>query len=209
MTDDPLGDLKNSLAYLFELQKTKIKGKYLNPLVQNLKNALDDYNPDSENTLQSLTVALKRAFPIIDNYGDTHTVKEKMDALAGTKGKTICWYTKSRPAFSPKFQFATENLRTEGDFISWLSLRSGQDFANLAAVKQVSILTKCFENNVKIKLGVYLRMNPDFLINLAMESTESFLKLLESPLSTQLDDQQIAKATQHHGLEEEKKNNTY
>lgn len=209
MTDDPLGDLCDSLAYLFELQKSKRSGEYINPLVQNLKEALDEYKSDSPSSLQALTVALKNALPIIDNYGDTHTVKEKMDVLAGTKGKTISWYTASRPAYSPKFQYAADNLRTEGDFISWLSLRSGQDFAQLEAEQQVQILTERSETNFKTKLGVYLRSNPEFLANLAMKSPKLFKKLLNSPLGSQLEKHQVDKAIDYHGLDTEEKKYNY
>lgn len=89
---DPLGDLEDSLAYLFELQTTG-KDYYINFSVKKLKKALEHYKNYPSESLESLTVAVINALPVIDNYVDSYQVKKKMDYLAELRGKSIEWYS--------------------------------------------------------------------------------------------------------------------
>ncbi|MFA5959069.1 MAG: hypothetical protein WC785_00955 [Tatlockia sp.] len=198
--NDPLGELKDSLAYFFVLQQTKVSGRFTNPLVQNLKSALESYQNGNANAINKLAGALSKALPVIEKYVDTFPIKQKMEVLAGKKGETINWYSASRPGYSPKFQYSADNLRTEGDFIPWLSLRAGKDFTVLASDTKVHILTNQSESSFSTKLGVYLRSNPDFLGELALASPRNFMQLIESPVGIFLEKHQIAKAIQHHGF---------
>src|SRR5437016_1518248 len=116
---DPLGELEESLAYMFELQKTQRQGKYINPLVEELKGTIDNYKENSKN-LSALTTAITKAYPIIENYVDSYTVKQKMEALLEAKGESISWSTSRRPGKYPSFQFESAPKDNETDFISWL-----------------------------------------------------------------------------------------
>lgn len=89
---NPLGELKDSLEYLFELQRITKTNNYLHPSVQDLKLSLDNFQTNSSKSLTTLIRAIKKALPIIENYVDSYMVKQKMEILAGTMGKTINWY---------------------------------------------------------------------------------------------------------------------
>ncbi len=184
---DPLAELEDSLAYMFELQKTKHQGKYINPLVEELKTAIENYKEDSANLL-ALNAAVSKAFPVIGNYVDTYKVKQKLSVLSGKRIEVINWY---------QCDSAKEG---EKNFISWLSLMIGKDFSALDSDKQVQVLlNKQAEKELRVKLGVYLHIEPDFLINLALRSLTNFIKLITSRLGFKFEKHQVAKAISHHG----------
>ncbi|CDZ79130.1 hypothetical protein BN59_03447 [Legionella massiliensis] len=196
---DPLGELEDSLAYMFELQKTQSQGKYINPLIDELHKALDNYREDTGD-LSDLIDALSNAYPVIENYVDTYEVKQKMDVLAGNKGESISWYTQSRPSNAPAIDYASLVSEGDNDFVSWLSQRVGQNFTKLDGERQVQILlTEQGQKELRVKLGVHLHRNPDFLLNLAMISTKNFIRLISSRLGFKFEKKQIAKAIHHHG----------
>lgn len=198
MMADPLGELEESLAYMFELQKTQWQGKYINPLVEDLKKAIDKYREGSSN-ISHLTKAITRAYPIIENYVDSYTVKQKWEALAGKKGESINWYTQSRPSNSSNPPEGI-NSHSEADFFSWLSLHIGQNFTKLDAEKQVQLLVnEQSQKELRIKLGVHLHRNPDFLLNLALVSVKNFIRLMSSRFCFKFEKHQVAKAIYHHG----------
>jgi hypothetical protein len=195
---DPLGELEDSLAYLFELQKIEGQGKYINPLVEELKRAIENYKKDSGN-ISPLTLAISKASPIIENYTDSYTVKQKMDALLKSQNKTIGLFNTVNPGQASFFQFANPTKNNETNFISWLSLKIGKNFALLSNDMQVQILiTRQSEKELRVKLGVHLRMTPDFLIDLALASANNFIKLLKSRLGFKFEKHQIARAIYHH-----------
>lgn len=201
---DPLEELENSLAYMFELQ-TKKTGKYINPDIQKLKNALDNYRDGPSISLQELITAVKQALPIIVNYGiESYVVKMKMDALAEENGSSINWdlpVKKSR--YSPQFQFAASLEVTNDDFIAWLSSRVDKDFPELDSQAQVEILiAERGEREFTTKLAEHLRNEPDFLLDLIMTSPEIFNPLMETRIGFQLENRQIAQAIYHHYLVE-------
>lgn len=93
MMTNPLGELKDSLEYLFVLQRIKKTDNYLSPSVQHLKLSLDNFQSDSSKSLNALIYAIKEALPVIENYVDSYMVKQKMEILAGTMGKNVNWRT--------------------------------------------------------------------------------------------------------------------
>ncbi|STX42742.1 Uncharacterised protein [Legionella donaldsonii] len=199
---DPLGELENSLAYMFELQ-TKKTGKCIHPDVQRLKNALDNYKKGPSISLQELVTAVKQALPVIVNYGvELYVVKMKMNALAEEKGSSINWdlpVTQSR--YRPQFQFAASLRVPNNDFITWLSSRADKDFSALDSHAQVEILiAERGEREFTTKLAEHLRNEPHFLLDLIMTSPEIFNPLMETRIGFQLENQQIAKAICHHYL---------
>lgn len=184
---DPLTELEEALAYLFELQKTQGKGKYISPLVAELRRVLDNYR-EGLTSLSALTASLTKAYPVIINYVDSYAVKQKMAALAEAKGES----------FNGQ-QFEGKLTSTEADFISWLSLRIGKNFDSLDSEKQVQVLlTKQSEKELRVKLGVHLHVEPDFLLDLALRSLSNFIKLISSRLGFKFEKQQVAKAIHHH-----------
>ncbi|MBA2710581.1 MAG: hypothetical protein H0U57_08330 [Tatlockia sp.] len=184
---DPLGELEETLAYMFELQKTERLGEYINPLVAKLKEAIDAYKEDPS-SLPALSTALTNAYPIIENYVDAFKVKQKMSALSGE------W-----EGLNPKAN-QQDNLQKESEFINWLSFKIGKNFAILDHDKQVQILLKEeAEKELRVKLGVHLHIEPDFLFNLALRSASNFIRLMNSRLGFKFEKHQVAKAIYHHG----------
>lgn len=92
---DPLGELEDALAYMFELQK--LSNSYINPLVHNLKHAIEQYKHGSTKEIKPLILAFEEALPVIEKYVDSYMVKQKMEALTKTKGEALKAYTTSRP----------------------------------------------------------------------------------------------------------------
>lgn len=183
---EPLGELENALAYMFELQKTHQKGKYINPLVEKLKNEIETYKKNPSN-LNALITSLIDAYPVIESYADSYMVKQKIEALAESKNLSISW---------PKQESSTE----ESVFNVWLSSKIGKNFAILEQDKQVQILlNQQMEKELRVKLGVHLHIEPDFLFNLAMFSTSNFIRLINSRLGFKFEKHQVAKAICHHG----------
>jgi hypothetical protein len=129
MMTDPLSELESSLAYMFELQ-TGERGKYISPLVQGLKKALDSYKHEpSSSLLRALFAAIKKVLPMMEDYVDTYSVKVQMEALAKMKGECIDWGIAKRLTRYPQFQFAGATRQSESnDFISWLSQSISKDF---------------------------------------------------------------------------------
>lgn len=198
---DPLGELEDSLAYMFELQ-TKNTGGYIEPSVNKLRMALDSYQKNStSNSLKNLVTAIKNAFPVIEKYSiDSFNVRQKIEALAGTQGESINWYTSKELNRYPFFQPSKSVKDSKSDFITWLSTRTGKDFNSLSAEEQVEMLIdEKSDKDFTVKLKLHLHAKPDFLANLAMESPEAFIKLMSSSLGFQLEKYQIAKAIHHHG----------
>jgi hypothetical protein len=179
---DPLGELEDTLAYMFELQKAEGHGRYINPLVAELKKSIEDFKEDRIN-LSTLRQTISRASPVIENYVDLFTVEQRLAALTESKNETL----------------DSQNKKTDDDFISWVSQRIGKDFKGLNSDQQVQVLlTGQSDKELRVKLGVYLRQESDFLFNLAMSSISNFVKLLHSRLGFKFEKQQIAKAIHHH-----------
>lgn len=197
---DPLGELEDSLAYMFELQ-AKNTGGYIDPAVNKLRLALDNYKQNNSSLLlKNLLVALKNAFPVIDKYYvDSYKVRQKIEALIGMQGESINWYTSKQTYRYPFFQ--TPKIKdNKTDFIPWLSARIGKDFASLNGESQVQILiNEKSDKEFTVKLKLHLHAKPDFLVNLAMKSPKAFIKLMSCSLAFHLEKYQIAKAIYHHG----------
>ncbi|MDI9818259.1 MULTISPECIES: hypothetical protein [unclassified Legionella] len=181
---------------MFELQ-TRKTGKYINPSIQNLRKALDNYKNGPSLSLRELIAAIKFALPIIGNYVDTYIVKQKMNALAEAKGSFIVWDT--RGSRYPHFQFAAHNQKVENNFISWISLQTGKDFLALDIPAQTELMLACrSEIEFTTKLGECLLSNPDFLLDFVLKSSDAFLKIITTRIGFQLEKHQIAKAIAHH-----------
>ncbi len=197
---DPLGELEDSLAYMFELQ-TENKGGYINPLVKKLRRELDHYKEDSSsNSLKSLIDAFNNAMPVIENYyADSYEVKLKIGALAGTDGKSFGWHKSNQPSRHTFFQPTAVKPNTKTDLIPWLSSRIAKDFTSLDSQTQVQVLIdNKSEKECVVKLKLHLHANPAFLTHLAMDSPKTFVKLMGSSLGFKLEKQQIAKIINHH-----------
>ena len=197
---DPFGELEDSLAYMFELQ-AKNTGGYIDPSVNTLRRALDNYKKDSSVTLlNALVLAIKNAFPVIEKYYvDSFKISQKIEALVRSQGESTNWYSAKQSSRYPFFSAPSTAKGTKTDFIPWLSARIGQDFENLDGETQVQMLiNEKSDKEFTVKLRLHLHANPDFLANLAMKSPEAFIKLMNSSLAFQLEKFQIAKAIYHH-----------
>ena len=78
---DPLGELEDALSYLFELQHLPLDGRYINPLVEDLRAAIDGFKEDPSR-LPGLISAISDAHSVIENYVDTYKVKQKLKVLS-------------------------------------------------------------------------------------------------------------------------------
>lgn len=183
---DLLEELEESLKYMFELQ-TKKTGQYINLAVQNLRNALDNYKDGPSISLQELIIAMKLALPNIEKYTDVYQVMNKMDSLAAAKGETIIWETIG-PSVSEK-----------NGFISWLSTRTGTDFASLDNAMKANILVaERAESEFMTKLAQYLCKNPEFLVDIVLVSPETFMQIMGTRIGFQLENKQLARVIYHH-----------
>ncbi|ARH00304.1 hypothetical protein [Legionella micdadei] len=198
---DPLGELEDSLAYMFELQ-AKNTGGYIDPLANKLRRALDVYSEDRSSTsLKALIVAIRNAFPIIEKYSvDSYKVRQKIEGIAAMQGESINWNSSKQPNRYPFFLPSATVKDTKSDFTPWLSSRIGKDFNSLDGENQVQVLLNLkSEKEFTMKLRLHLYANPNFLADLAMKSPQAFFKLMGSSLGFQLEKYQIAKAINHHG----------
>ncbi len=185
---DPLGELEETLAYMFELQKTDRQGGFISPSVEKLKEAIEKFRVDPSK-FNLLTTAITNAYPVIENYVDSYKVKQKLSALVGVRETFLSWPQKAKAA-----------KESEAEFISWLSSKIGKNFAILDHDKQVQILlNEQTEKELRVKLGVHLHIEPDFLFNLALRSASNFIKLINSRLGFKFEKHQVAKAISHHG----------
>ncbi|RMX21129.1 hypothetical protein EAS68_05335 [Legionella jordanis] len=196
---DPLAAFEDSLCYMFELQ-TRNTGTYINREVQHLKNALENYKNGRSLTLRELIMALKRAFPVVENYVDGYLVKLRMEALAKANGYRIHWEEDHfrRKKGYPYFHYA-KSVPESLDFISWLSECAGLQFSHLDRRKQAEIILHFrLEKNFITKLTEHLSKQPDFLINLALESTEICINILHTRLGFEINNPDLAKIIVHH-----------
>lgn len=196
---DPLEALEDSLAYMFELQ-TKQAGKYIHPSVNKLKKALENYKKAPSSSLEALIDALKLALPVIDNYVEGYVVKFRMEALANANGLIFSWDIPSITGRRyPHFQFSAVPSVVTKDLVAWLSFRSGEEFNTLDSAQKVEVMiTQLDDNEFMVKLGEYLRKNPDFLCDLILDSPKVFFQIIDTRLGFELEKQQIAKAIVHH-----------
>ncbi|KTD29793.1 hypothetical protein Lmac_0737 [Legionella maceachernii] len=197
---DPLGELEASLAYMFELQ-AKNTGGYIDPLVNKLRRALDHYQEKpSSNSLKALITALRNAFPVIEKYSvDSYKVRQNIEVIAQREGEAINWSSSKQTNRYPFFHPPATPKDTNTDLIPWLTSRIGKDFNNLDGVAQVKALISLkAEMEFRTKLRLHLYANPDFLVEIAMKSSQAFFKLMGSSLGHHLEKYQIAKAVYHH-----------
>jgi hypothetical protein len=197
---DPLEAFEESLAYMFELQ-TRKTGKYINPAVQRLKQALDDYKSELSLSPLDLVRAFKRALPVIEKYVDSYVVKLRMEALAKANGLNVAWdIPHTRRRAYPHFHNQSI-LKTPMDFISWLSSCSNLEFSHLDRRKQAEILLFYrSERDFMTRLTEYLRDHPHFLRNLILESSDIFIEFLQTCLGFQLSNKEVAQAIAYHSL---------
>ena len=200
--EDPFSDLLKSLRSLFHLEAMR-NGRYTYPAVQQLKVAMESYNPEEENTFTLLLKAIKEALPHIEKWRvNFDLIRKSMDALAKMHHMSAINWTKilSHPKVSSKFQFSALNhSATNIELSDWITAKTGKSFFQMKPSELTqTLITNKDRHGFSQKLSMYLKKYPDFLFSLIMESEKNFVKLCHSRLILYLTDQQIAKAIIKH-----------
>ena len=195
--NDPFSALKNAIQSIFHLEAMR-KGRYVYPEIQQLKDALEGFQPDNKRNFVALLNTLRAALPYIEKWRiDFNTLRTPLDSLAKKLNlPMIHWDTfLSQSKASPKFQFSALNHKhKESELLSWMAAKSGKN-----PDTQFSMLMKYHEHSgFSQKLSIHLKTNPGFLFQLIMESVENFKQIAHKRLVLFLTDVQLAKAIIKH-----------
>ncbi len=198
----PFSALIKSLQSVFHLEVMR-NGKYIYPAVQQLREAMEHYNPKAKNTFMHVQSAIKEAMPYIQKrHANLDPIKMAMDELAIIHhAPPIDWSSvRTHSKVSSRFQFGPpHNATKDTDLVTWITSRTGKYFFQLqpSEVTQALIDNKNKHGFSQI-LSTYLKKNPDFLFHLIMDSEKNFTKICHSRLILYLTDQQIAKSIIKH-----------
>lgn len=198
---DPFSKLLASLQSLFQWEAMR-NHKYTNPLVQQLKEATDKYDPHSPKTFINLLEAIQMCSPRMKIWQvNLDTVKKCMDALAKLHHLPNP-AAPSLPTEDSRFPFNKPNPLSEMSFTAWLSKRAGKPYQQIPHQELAQLLVNEINNHDRPgfskKLAEHLQKYPDFLAQLIMESKKNFIKICNSRLILHLNDQQIARAIVQH-----------
>lgn len=198
----PFSALIKSLQTVFHLEVMR-NGKYIYPAVQQLREAMEHYNPKANNTFLFLQRAMKEALPYIQKRRiNLDTIKVAMDELTIIhQAPPIDWFSATTPRkFSSRFQFNALNHKgTDTDLITWMEHRTGNDFSDLESSELTqNLIEHKNELGFSQRLSAYLKENPDFLFDLIKDSKKNFIKICHSRLILYLTDQQIAESIIEH-----------
>lgn len=198
----PFSALIKSLQSVFHLEVMR-NGKYIYPAVQQLREAMEHYNPKANNTFLFLQKAIKEAFPYIQKRRiNLDTIKIAMDELTVIHhAPPIDWLSVKTPSkASSRFQFSALNHRmTDIDLVTWIENRTGKDFSALGPSELTqTLIDNKNELGFSQRLSAYLKEKPTFLFDLIKDSKKNFIKICHSRLILYLTDQQIAESIIEH-----------
>lgn len=191
--------IEDALAYLFEVQPQQ-SGSYINPVVEELRKALNDCKKDPTQALAKLKRAIDSALPAIECYIDPYLLKQKVNELAIQRGTYILWENYFSSNRYTHFTYGLVKKPDKNNFMAWLSFKLGEDFTEIDEETQVEIMIKKQkEQSFMVKLMDYLEKHPEFLLKLILKSPRLFTKVLKTKLAFQLEDRYLAQAIVHHG----------
>lgn len=192
---DPFDGLKDALQPVFHLESTR-NGKYIYPEIQQLKHALEHFQPDNKRNFIELLKTIRAALPYIEKWRiDFNTIKTPLDSMAKMLHlPVINWDTYlSNSNASPKFQFSALNHAHENtEFLPWLAEKSAENglIEKLLALRDHLGFSQ--------KLSEHLQKDPDFLFRLIIQSETSFTQITSTRLVLHLTDKQLAQAIIQH-----------
>ncbi|MCW8386830.1 hypothetical protein OQJ15_10980 [Fluoribacter dumoffii] len=191
--DDPFSALNEAMKSVFHLLPMR-NGKYAYPEIQQLKEAIENYQDDDRHTFVGLVKAIGAALPHFEKWRiNFEPIKNSVDVLAAQhKMPAVNWdrYL-THPKISPGFQFKEEQ---DPDFILWLKTISKETFAHPDPSLRSMLIAHREHLGFSQKLNSHLKDNPNFLSNLIMESKKNFIEISSTRLIFYLTDEQIAKA---------------
>jgi hypothetical protein len=195
--NDPFSVLKKTLESVFHFAP-KRNGKFVYLEMEQLKKALEAYQPGKKETFIALVRSLRATLPHFEKWRiNFDEVRESFDALAKMNQTPINWdKLLAHPKVSPRFQFSAANNVQEVDFLTWISELSAKKFQlNHSETDLLDALIACEETpGFSQKFTFKLQKDPQFLSQFIMDSEPKFIKVLNARLALYLTDVQIAKA---------------
>lgn len=199
--EDPFSALLKSLEPVFHFEAIR-NGQYSLSPIQSLKDATKEYNPKLANTYHDLLLALRESLPYLEKWQvDFNAIITNMDELAKKHNLPTSDWKKilKHPKVSLKFQFSALNHASEVELIPWINSNHAKLFSQMNHFEVTEVLINLsHQQGFSQKLSAHLKKNPDFLVQLIMNSERNCIKILQSRLSLYLTDNQIANAIIHH-----------
>lgn len=194
---NPFLALQDALRPVFKMALRNGKSNY--PKIQQLKSAVDAFNPNDTETFIKLYHALCGSLSHIAQWRlDFVSIRNSMDKLAlSLNMPKINWdrmVSKSNtPSFFPHCAFQGKNCNK--DLLTWLAEHSGTNVATADIETQIRILLQYSENlGFSTKLNEHLTKHPNFLFTLIAKSEKHFTQIANSRLVLYLTDEQLAHA---------------
>lgn len=202
--DDPFSTLQKNLESVFHLVPMR-NGKYAYPEIQQLKDAIENYQTHERTTFIALVKAFGATLPHLEKLqinfepvkNSIKHAKNSIDTLAKLHQMPVIYWDKflTQPKVSSRLFNALNTTQQEQELIPWLNTISGELFTKLNPTEQAQILVDNREElGFNIKLSAHLKKDPQFLSRLIMQSESNFIKITNTRLSLYLTDKQIAKA---------------
>jgi hypothetical protein len=197
MQQDPFSALQESLDAVF-LQEAMRNGKFAYPPVQNLKEAVDAYDPQNKFTFFHLVKAVIMAWDFVQKRVPIEQVLNQLNALAKCHQLAALDWNRLAPKGSGRFSLSN-SLAQKETLDAWLSAKCQRDFNRLKDFEKIQVLVDhCDDCGFSQKLSDHLNKKPDFLFDLIQKSPRSFAKIASCRLNLYLTDAQLATAIVHH-----------
>lgn len=188
---DPLTVLKDALKPIFILKQITGRTVVHSEIIA-LQKALDEFQPNKKNSFLKLRNAVGNALPFIEKWHvDFNSVRSALEAMNQDHGlDPIKWDVYlSRANTSPTFQFSAD----EG-LLSWMEVHAEPNVVTtlerLVNLRETSGFSQ--------KLNAHLKQDPDFLVDLIMESGENLTQIARTRLILFITDKQLAEAIIEH-----------
>lgn len=199
---DPFAVLIESLQPVFRLEPIR-NNQYTCAEVEQLKNAIENYNSEAKYSFFKLLSAVKDALPFIERRRVQFDVlRQSIDELSRLhQTPSIDWGRMiAHPKVSQQFQFsALHDAQTKNDLNSWLKAKTDKSMEEMDSKKLTQAIVDYREKKgFSILLNNHLQDHPDFLFNLIMQSKKNFIKISQTRLILYLTDEQIAHAIIQH-----------
>ncbi|AWN73283.1 hypothetical protein LEAN103870_09410 [Legionella anisa] len=193
--DDPFSALTDAVESVFHLVKPRNSGKYTYSEIQELKEAIENYQPDEKATFIELVKTLGAALPLFLKWGiNFEPIKNSMNSLAAQhQMPAVDWdrylvHSKT----SPRFPF--HNPQQDVDFVPWLNAMSEKTSMQQEPSLHSQLIAHREQLGFSQRLISHLDKDPEFLSRLIMESKENFIQISGTRLIFYLTDEQIAEA---------------
>ena len=209
---DPHSELDVFIQDILTLQHKNHNDHYRFGPAQALKTAADKYrqNPNKDSFMQLIN-AITGILPYISNSRVINLTRfqSKINEIANKhyQMEPINWQentgrTRTTTRVTVGFRFTS--ISHSGDsLLPWLNTIISRDFVKLNGTQQTQVLIECYAkyDGFSTALKRHLDVNPDFLVKLALNSEENFIKIAQSRLNLFLDDQQMATIMKEHWLD--------